>query len=153
MRRCGATPQAVSSLIMELILMTSETLLAHAVSRFAPRQWENIATESLRYLLGRPAGLAVSDETRINWLLTRVHQFGDLLGVAAWAGPAGVAFAGAEPRRPKPAPGSAAVSLPGPADEPYLDLAAVSAPAARPATAGALQRPPDTCRPGPGRDD
>ena len=36
-----------------------------------------------------------------------------------------------EPRRPKPAPSSAAVSLPGPADEPYLDLAAVSAPAAR----------------------
>ena len=58
-----------------------------------------------------------------------------------------------EPRRPKPAPSSAAVSLPGPADEPYLDLAAVSAPAARPTTAGALQRPPDTCRPGPGRDD
>lgn len=43
-----------------------------------------------------------------------------------------------EPRRPKPAPGSAAVSLPGPADEPYLDLAAVSAPAAQPTTAGAL---------------
>ena len=58
-----------------------------------------------------------------------------------------------EPRRPKPAPSSAAVSLPGPADEPYLDLAAVSAPAARPTTAGALQRPPDICRPGPGRDD
>jgi hypothetical protein len=58
-----------------------------------------------------------------------------------------------EPRRPKPAPSSAAVSLPGPADEPYLDLAAVSAPGARPTTAGALQRPPDTCRPGPGRDD
>jgi hypothetical protein len=35
-----------------------------------------------------------------------------------------------EPRRPKPAPSSAAVSLPGPADEQYLDLAAVSAPAA-----------------------
>ena len=33
-----------------------------------------------------------------------------------------------EPRRPKPAPSPAAVSLPGPADEPYLDLAAVSAP-------------------------
>ena len=33
-----------------------------------------------------------------------------------------------EPRRPKPAPSSAAVSLPGPADEPYLDLAANSAP-------------------------
>ena len=41
-----------------------------------------------------------------------------------------------EPRRPKPAPSSAAVSLPGPADEPYLDLAAVSAPAARPADDG-----------------
>jgi hypothetical protein len=53
-----------------------------------------------------------------------------------------------EPRRPKPAPGSAAVPLPGPADEPYLDLAAVSAPAARPATAGTLQRPPETRRPG-----
>ncbi len=55
-----------------------------------------------------------------------------------------------EPRRPKPAPSSGAVSLPGPADEPYL--AAVSAPAAadaRPATAGALQRPPGTWRPGP----
>ena len=35
-----------------------------------------------------------------------------------------------EPRRPAPAPGSAAVSLPGPADEPYLDLAAASKPAA-----------------------
>src|SRR5487761_1181044 len=46
-----------------------------------------------------------------------------------------------EPRRPEPAPSSEAVSLPGPADEPYLDLAAVSAPAAadaRPTTAGAL---------------
>jgi len=45
-----------------------------------------------------------------------------------------------EPRRPKPAPGSGAVSLPGPADEPYLDLAADSAAAAaaaRPATARA----------------
>jgi hypothetical protein len=27
-----------------------------------------------------------------------------------------------EPRRPKPAPSAGAVSLPGPADEPYLDL-------------------------------
>jgi hypothetical protein len=36
--------------------VTSQTLLAHVVSRFAPRQWENIATESLRYLLARPAG-------------------------------------------------------------------------------------------------
>jgi hypothetical protein len=35
-----------------------------------------------------------------------------------------------EPRRPVPAPGSAAVSLPEPADEPYLDLAAASGPAA-----------------------
>ena len=46
-----------------------------------------------------------------------------------------------EPRRPKPAPGSAAVSLPGPAGEPYLDLAAASTRAAadiRPATAGEL---------------
>ena len=42
-----------------------------------------------------------------------------------------------EPRRPIPAPGSAAVSLPGTADEPYLDLAAASGPTAadiRPAT-------------------
>jgi hypothetical protein len=31
-----------------------------------------------------------------------------------------------EPRRPVPAPGSAAVSRPGPADEPYLDLTAVT---------------------------
>ena len=31
-----------------------------------------------------------------------------------------------EPRRPKPAPSSGAVSLPGPADEPYLDLATVA---------------------------
>lgn len=37
-------------------MTTSETLLAHVVSRFVPRQWENIATESLRYLLARPAG-------------------------------------------------------------------------------------------------
>ena len=45
-----------------------------------------------------------------------------------------------EPRRPAPAPGSAAVSLPGPAGEPYLDLAAASKPAAagiQPVTAGA----------------
>jgi hypothetical protein len=35
-----------------------------------------------------------------------------------------------EPRRPKPAPSSAAVSLRGPADEPYLDLAVACAPAA-----------------------
>jgi len=44
-----------------------------------------------------------------------------------------------EPRRPTPAPSAAAVSLPGPADEPYLDLAAASKPAAagiRSATAG-----------------
>ena len=34
--------------------MTSRSLLAHVVSRFAPRQWENVATESLRYLLARP---------------------------------------------------------------------------------------------------
>ena len=40
-----------------------------------------------------------------------------------------------EPRRPKPAPSSAAASLPGPADEPYLDLAVVSAPG-RPADDG-----------------
>jgi len=55
-----------------------------------------------------------------------------------------------EPRRPMPAPSSRAVSLPGPADEPYLDLAAVSAPAtadARPATAGALQQSPGSRRP------
>jgi hypothetical protein len=56
-----------------------------------------------------------------------------------------------EPRRPKPAPSSADVSLPGPADERYPDLAAISAPAvagARPATAGVLQRSPSTRRPG-----
>ena len=44
-----------------------------------------------------------------------------------------------EPRRPAPAPGAAAVSRPGPADEPYLDLAAASGPAAadiRPVRAG-----------------
>jgi hypothetical protein len=35
-----------------------------------------------------------------------------------------------EPRRPKPAPSSGAVSLPAPPDEPYLDVAAVSAPSA-----------------------
>jgi hypothetical protein len=33
-----------------------------------------------------------------------------------------------EPRRPKPALDSAAAALPASADEPYLDLAAVSAP-------------------------
>jgi hypothetical protein len=45
-----------------------------------------------------------------------------------------------EPRRPAPAAGSAAVSLPGPADEPYLDLAAASGLGAadiQPATTGA----------------
>lgn len=59
-----------------------------------------------------------------------------------------------EPRRPRPAPSSAAVLLSAPAGEPYLDLAAVCAPAsadARP-TAGALQRPSGTRRVRPGRD-
>ena len=68
--------------------------------------------------------------------------------IAAKVGNGGGAGA-REPRRPKPAPSSEAVSLPGPADERYLDLAAVSAPAAadaRPTTAGALQRPPGTWR-------
>ena len=37
-----------------------------------------------------------------------------------------------EPRRPTPAPSSAAVSLPGPGDEPYLDLAAASGLASAP---------------------
>lgn len=32
----------------------SRSLLAHVVSKFAPREWENIATESLHYLLERP---------------------------------------------------------------------------------------------------
>ena len=44
-----------------------------------------------------------------------------------------------EPRRPRPAPSSGAIPLPGPADEPYLNLAAVSGPDAadiRPATVG-----------------
>jgi hypothetical protein len=44
-----------------------------------------------------------------------------------------------EPRRPRPAPNSATVSLSGPEDEPYLDLAAACTPAAAdigPATAG-----------------
>jgi hypothetical protein len=51
-----------------------------------------------------------------------------------------------EPRRPRPVPDSAAVSLPGPADERYLDLTVVCAPAAadaRPGAPGALQRSPD----------
>ena len=59
-----------------------------------------------------------------------------------------------EPRSPKPAPSSGAVSLPGPAGEPYLDLAAVSAPAvadARPATAGAGPPPPSAHVPLPRR--
>lgn len=30
-----------------------DTLLAHVVKRYAPSQWENIATDSLHYLLGR----------------------------------------------------------------------------------------------------
>jgi hypothetical protein len=37
-----------------------------------------------------------------------------------------------EPRRPTPAPSSAAVLLPGPGDEPYLDLAAASGLASAP---------------------
>ena len=37
-----------------------------------------------------------------------------------------------EPRKPAPAPSSAAVSLPGPEDEPYLDLVAASGPASAP---------------------
>jgi hypothetical protein len=41
--------------------VTSRTLLAHVVSKFASRQWENVATESLHYLLDRKAaGAAVN---------------------------------------------------------------------------------------------
>lgn len=38
--------------------MSSRGLLAHVVTKFAPRQWENIASESLLYLLERPGGQA-----------------------------------------------------------------------------------------------
>jgi hypothetical protein len=42
--------------------MPSQTLLSHIVSRFAPRQWENVATEALHYLLQRPgADQAIRD--------------------------------------------------------------------------------------------
>ena len=36
----------------------TDSLLAHVVSRFTPSQWENVATESLRYLLSAGAGAA-----------------------------------------------------------------------------------------------
>jgi hypothetical protein len=36
--------------------MDDRGLLAHIVERFAPRQWENVASESLLYLLPRPGG-------------------------------------------------------------------------------------------------
>jgi hypothetical protein len=36
----------------------TDSLLAQVVSRFIPRQWENVATESLRYLLSAGAGAA-----------------------------------------------------------------------------------------------
>ena len=36
--------------------MTSRSLLAHVVAKFAPKQWENLATESLHFLLQRPGG-------------------------------------------------------------------------------------------------
>ena len=71
-------------------------------------------------------------------------------GLLIYRGRGGAAGA-REPRRPKPAPSSGAVSLPGPSDEAYLDPAADSAPTAadaRPVTAAALQRPPGTRRPG-----
>jgi hypothetical protein len=50
-----------------------------------------------------------------------------------------------EPRRPRPAPSSVAVSLPGPADEPYLDLAAATA-AIDPAPSAAPSRPGPSAR-------
>jgi len=58
-----------------------------------------------------------------------------------------------EPRRPRPAPTSAAVSLPWPADETYLDVTADPAADTRPTTARALQGPPGTWRPGGDGDD
>ena len=42
--------------------MSRDTLLAHIVGNFVPRQWENIASESLRFLLEREGGRrAVND--------------------------------------------------------------------------------------------
>jgi hypothetical protein len=46
-----------------------------------------------------------------------------------------------EPRRPVPAPSSAAVLLPGPGDDPYLDLAAASQPHLAEASAPPQRRP------------
>ena len=41
---------------------TEQGLLAHIVSKFAPRQWENVASEALLYLLAQPGGnRAVND--------------------------------------------------------------------------------------------
>lgn len=45
--------------------MTSPTLLAHVVAQFAPRQWENVATEALSFLLQRP-----NADTAVATLLT-----------------------------------------------------------------------------------
>ena len=39
--------------------MTQPTLLAHVVAQFASRRWEDVATEVLHYLLGRPATASV----------------------------------------------------------------------------------------------
>jgi hypothetical protein len=61
--------------------MTSRSLLAHVVSRFAPRQWENVATESLRYLLARP-GAATA-------VVSLVAPLGFDPGPVTWRGQAG----------------------------------------------------------------
>ena len=48
--------------VLQTYAMTARTLLAHVVSKFTPRQWENVATESLRYLLTRPGGATAVEE-------------------------------------------------------------------------------------------
>jgi len=76
-------------------------------------------------------------------------------GLLIYRGRGGAAGA-REPHRPKPAPSSGAVSLPGPSDEPYIDLAADSAPGpgGRPAGDGSgITAVAGYMAAGPGRDD
>lgn len=58
--------------------MSQSTLLAHVVAKFSPRQWENVASESLRYLLQRPGAAGVMAD-----LLSPVTFSGE---VSTWEG-------------------------------------------------------------------
>lgn len=61
--------------------MSRDTLLAHIVGNFVPRQWENTASESLRFLLVREGGRrAVND---------LIRPFGLTLERESWRGQVG----------------------------------------------------------------